>query len=636
MKLDKILQNILILLSLITSVGAFIYKIYKLNIVGVSIALLLSLASYIIILLLVKKNNNTPPKTKISKPQQKKFRPQDHLFVFIYYSLYIYLLLILFTSRTSESILSPWNQVPNHFFVFYFIATLTIIFNVLRNKAYSLLLISSHFFLSIIINAIIYSLYFGFDPFVHQASLDHINKHGEITPKNLYYLGYYALTTIFHKISFIPVFYLNKFIVPFLAALSIPFYLSKQLNTWFNNPKLTELSLLFLFTIPFPFFTSSTPQNFSYLLIFLITILALNIKQNRDILVLYLLAIAALSTHPISGIPAILFVLIIHLNHQKKIKKKFALNLALFIILSLALPISFLFFNKIDLLSLNNFKQLFIDLLNFVKIEIPRKENFILNAIYLYHNTFYLLFSLTLLLGFYLFNKHKEDCRVLNLYLMAFLSLYFSFIVTKLIPFDFLISYEQSNYALRIQLLALFFLLPFILIASFKIITKVLSQNSFVKYTLLISLSILSTTALYFSYQRNDNYFNSHGYSTSQSDLKAVRWINENAVEDYIVLSNQQVSAAALKEYGFKKYHQANIFYYPIPTGGPLYQLFLQMVKEPNISTIQAAKDLTGVNEVYFVLNKYWWASDKIKEEAKIISKSYHNISKGEIMIFKY
>jgi hypothetical protein len=57
-----------------------------------------------------------------------------------------------------------------------------------------------------------------------------------------------------------------------------------------------------------------------------------------------------------------------------------------------------------------------------------------------------------------------------------------------------------------------------------------------------------------FAFVIHKAYFNSRGYSVSAADIKAVNWINENAKTDFIVLSNQQVGAASLNQFGFKKY----------------------------------------------------------------------------------
>jgi hypothetical protein len=146
------------------------------------------------------------------------------------------------------------------------------------------------------------------------------------------------------------------------------------------------------------------------------------------------------------------------------------------------------------------------------------------------------------------------------------------------------------------------------------------------------------SAALYLTYPRYDNYFNSRGYSVSSADIASVDWINRDATGDFIVLANQQVSAAALSQFGFKKYYGANqLFYYPIPTSSPLYNYYLDMVyKKPSRETMFQAMDLAGVNQGYFVLNKYWWAFKKILDEAKLSADSFMDFNNGEDFMFKY
>lgn len=217
-------------------------------------------------------------------------------------------------------------------------------------------------------------------------------------------------------------------------------------------------------------------------------------------------------------------------------------------------------------------------------------------------------------------------------------SLGISYLLTAKLPFLFLIDYERNSYTDRILLIAAFFLLPFIIVALYGFIDKLLRQSKAIKIPFLIFIIIIITTSIYLSYPRFDRYFNSRGYSTGQNDIKAVHWIENNTQEDYIVLANQQVSAAALKEFGFVKYYNNNkLFYYPIPTGGPLYQYYLDMVYEkPSRETMLAAMDLAGVNKGYFVLNKYWWAFPKLLEEAKLGADNWEEIDNGDVYVFKY
>lgn len=207
-------------------------------------------------------------------------------------------------------------------------------------------------------------------------------------------------------------------------------------------------------------------------------------------------------------------------------------------------------------------------------------------------------------------------------------------------PFDFLISYERSDYANRIIVITFIFFTPFIFLAIYKIINNILIQNKNTKIILAMGFSLLLTINLYTAYPRLDNYHNSHGTSTSADDIMAVRWINNDANgNDFIVLANQQVSAAALHEFEFKKYYAKNneaIFYYSIPTGGTLYQYYLKMTDEkPSKKNANEAMDTLGVKTVYFVLNKYWWSFSKISEEAKNEADSYKNIN-DKVYVFKY
>ena len=60
------------------------------------------------------------------------------------------------------------------------------------------------------------------------------------------------------------------------------------------------------------------------------------------------------------------------------------------------------------------------------------------------------------------------------------------------------------------------------------------------------------------------------------------------------------------------------IFFYPIPTGSPLYQYYLNMVyKNASAETLREAMQLVGAQRGYFVLNRYWNDFDRIVAEAQ-------------------
>jgi hypothetical protein len=214
-----------------------------------------------------------------------------------------------------------------------------------------------------------------------------------------------------------------------------------------------------------------------------------------------------------------------------------------------------------------------------------------------------------------------------------------SYIFIAIQPFNFLIDYERSNYANRIIIISIIFAVPFIILAVYKIITNINTQNKTTKTIIISAITLIISINLYNSYPRLDNYHNSHGTSTSLADIKAAQWINKDAKGEYVTLANQQVSAAALHEYGFKKYYSINkedVFYYSIPTGGILYQHYLMMINEkPSKENANKAMELVGAQTTYFVLNKYWWAFSKIFEEAKSEADYFENID-NEVYVFKY
>jgi hypothetical protein len=224
------------------------------------------------------------------------------------------------------------------------------------------------------------------------------------------------------------------------------------------------------------------------------------------------------------------------------------------------------------------------------------------------------------------------------------LALLIAALLTASLGFDYLIGYERLDYARRILFIAAIFALPLALNSIAWMAERISSQEKSVRIIFLISASLALTASLYLSFPRKDNYFNSRGYSTSAADIEAVNWIEQDAAgKEYIVLANQQVSAAALREFGFKKYYDRKsnpnekIFYYPIPTGGKLYNLYLDMVYEyPLRDTIKKALDITGAQTGYFVIDKYWWAYKKVADEAELASGSKQSFNNGEVLVFKY
>lgn len=641
---NNILYLLIVLIALVSFWGGLIYRIYLFNFLGISISIALSLVSFIIILFYHYKNNvsGVDVRSKYStRNREQGTRNKKILFILypLFFTLYISCFYILFQSQTTASITSPWSVIPSYFFVIFFLTLLTNLSILLITKRKNLFLLSTFYFLLTSIALIIYKIGYGFDPFIHQAAMDVIAEKGVIYPKPFYYLGQYALLIITYKITFIPLLYLNKILIPLLAAITLPWTFSKFLNKYFEDKQINSITVLALLVLPFSIFIVTTPQNLAFLFLIIAIFLGLTCSSLIDLIVIYLLAIATLITHPIAGIPAIFFALAITIHHNEKIKSKKYLYSLIFILSAISLPTAFAIFNpgSFQGLSIHSLFSNFLNIFSWFKINIPHTENFILNFVYLYIFNIKTIIALLILGGIYLACKNKEKCQLFFINLLISISLFVAYLFTLELNFDYLINYEQADFANRIIIVSIIFLLPFIITSIYWLINRILKQKRSIQIPLFIFLAIIITTSLYNSYPRADRYYNSHGYSVSQNDIDAVHWIEDNTDNNYIVLANQQVSAAATHEFGFNKYYQDDIYFYPVPTSGPLYQYYLNMVYEKaNKATMLEAMNLAGVNEAYFVLNKYWWAFSKILDEAKLEADSWQKIGDGEIYIFKY
>jgi hypothetical protein len=632
-----------IFLSLLIIFGSIIYKLYSFNKIGTCLTFLLSLITYIILLKKIYYKEKHEEKIKtITEERSYNKESKDSLFLKLSPLLFLTATTLCFSvlliSRTDSSLISPWEVIPLYFFLFYFLSAFFLIFYSFSKKP-NIILYSIFYFLSFSVALIIYKIGYGFDSFIHQSTEELINEKGIVDPKPFYYLGQYSLIVLIHKITTIPISLLDKIIVPLLSAIILPGAIYTFLKNCYKCKKTNFLFLVFALLIPFSFFIVTTPQNLSYLFLILTVFYGLTCKNDQQLLVVYLFALASLAIHPLSGIPAVLFVILIHIYHSRAKAKKL-LYLGIFILSSIIFPLLFSYLNKTP--TQNPEAEIITkeNIINLPEIIIPQKENFIINFIYLYGFNLKIIIFILGVIGIYIAIKNKKECKIYFLSLLMSVSLLFSFFFLKYISFDYLIDYERNDYQNRILFVSVIFLLPFIFNSLYAFIYKTLEQKKPIKYPLIFFLLLMLSTSLYLSYPRFDKYHNSRGYSTGINDLKAVEYIEKNSKNDYIVLANQQVSAAALKNFGFSRYlknkNNEEIYFYPIPTGGELYRYYLEMVYEkPTKENMLKAMEFSKVSEAYFVLNKYWWAFPKILEEAKIEADQFTDINE-EVYIFKY
>lgn len=633
---------LLLISSLIIIIGGLVYYFYALNWLGIFLTLILVITILIIF-----------PKIIFKKTDYQKncliLNKKNLIFYLVYLIFFSLALLTLSRVQSSKALISPWQVVDTYFFLFYFLASFSLVITCSRKKINSqikILLISLHYFLSFGVAIIVYKIGYGFDPFIHQAAMELIDKHGLVLPKTPYYLGEYSLIIIIHKISGLSIYFLNKILVPTLGAIFLPLAFNRLINKFrpaADSSIYKYLTIIFLPILTFPFLTVTTPQNLAYL--FLILTILNGLIKGRELWT-FILALATLIIHPLSGLPAILFILyqIIKRNRQSlSIRVKKIFTIIIFFSSALILPLALLFANsqnssnfKINLnVLLTPFKNIFNNLSG------AGQEDWLLNFIYFFgeNYSFFLLLSLIgAIIYFYKQSLSKQRFSASGLILISS-SLVIAYLLAGQIAFNDLINYEQNGYAERILILIIIFLSPYLIFAFYNLIKLILTKNYFTKILWLIFGLFMLEISLYLSYPRFDKYFSSRGYSLSIDDLTAVKTINTEATGSYVVLANQQVSVAALKELGFEHYYetaQGPIYFYPIPTGGPLYQYYLEMVyKNPERKIMNEAMKLVGVEEAYLVINKYWSQSDRIINKAKLTADNFQAIN-NNVYIFQY
>jgi hypothetical protein len=578
--------------------------------------------------------------------------PKIFLLTLAYLTIIGFIFYLLWQSRTSNSLRSPWEVVSPKIFFLFFLSTFCLYTISLFSQSKKLLpLLIIHYLTAFSVAVIVYQIGFDYDPFIHRTNEQLILQNGTLSPKPFYYIGQYSLVIFLHKLIGFSLEWLDKLLVPIMAAIYLPMLIFYAFIDNFKvSAKTLFIIILTILGLTFGTFISTTPQSLANLAVLITIFLSLYFLEHpqKAFWPLIIISLFAFSVHPLAGIPCLFFVVLILIYHhfQKKHQLPKIIHLGIFwelaVLACLALPGAFIVNSltssqlKVQIAEnlLTNFNQIFsggAGLIFFRPfISLP-------DLIYTYGNNLWLFFLILALAGLIYLIKNKKFKDFLVYPLLAVILLINYLIISVGFSFFSLISNEQQTYAKRILEMSAYFLLPFAIISLYLFWIKVLAQKRLFILLTIILLSLVLTFAFYLSYPRVDKISLSHGYSTSLTDLKTVNFIDQqNNNQPYIVLSAQTVSAAAIKELGFKKYYQ-DYFFYPVPTGGRLYQLFedLAYSRTKTEDVISTARYLTGVNTVYFVLNDYWSDSKNKIVEQKNKADAWFEID-AKNYIFKY
>jgi hypothetical protein len=638
------LFGILTLLGGITIFQWFAFYVYQINHLTFAGSLIFS-ALTIEFLKLRHEWDFTP--VKISDTARKIYDYavgiRGRLFIATYIIIYIISLFLVISAQSAGIIASPWQLIPHFFFAFFGVLTvlLILITYLNRNNKAPLVFFIAHTFLMSGVALIVYQLGYGYDPFLHLAAEKVIDATGTLAPKTFYYIGEYSLILFLKNLTQLSLDTFNRALLPILFSVFLPTSLYYFFQAFSAKKRFALTAGLLAFTLPLTYFINTTPQGLTNLLCLVIILLSFLVSSKQlSIYYLFFLTLLTCTIHPLYGVPIGLFVLFTWLrtsalNAKLKIVGQCLVGLISIVVFPILFLGNSLFSaNKISL-GLANIHFEIANLFQFKKMYI-----FLYDLLYVYGYNFkliYLIFAVVAIIVLWRFGKLRFF-RTTLLFAGIFLSNYF---ITKFfVNLSFVINQDKELFLNRILELAFYFLLPAIVYAGYLIIKKSFQErnNYWGRIFILFSLVLLLTMSFYFSYPVFDNYKNSKEYNVTRADLDSVHYIQDNARGDYIVLANQMVAAAAIREFGFEKYYNGN-FYYSIPTGNAnnIYDYYKKMVfEEPKKENAIAAMNVAGVNQAYFIVNKYWTNFPKIVERAKLTANSWQSIDDGENYIFFY
>ncbi len=550
-------------------------------------------------------------------------------------------------AATTDSIRTPWPLLPHGTLLAIAVGWLAVFLSTrfVRSAAIAAWQTGITLFSTTAIAPLVYKLGFGFDGFLHIAGEKQILVTGTLNPKPLYYIGQYVFTTWISRATELPIEQVDRWLVPVAAAILIPLAIYLAMDRLSEGARRAPLhvtcySLLVLFLIPLSPFVATTPQSFAYLLGLAAILLAVGQAQRpapTGIIAPLILAAWSVAVHPLAGVPFLFVVMALLLvqsdaahDARRPTPDALCTILSWLFIIASAAAVPLLFY----VLSAKGGAQINWNLATLFTVEPWR--NFLTSILPWIGNKYVVwpawaslvLQSLPALVMLGAIGTIMIECRDARrptpdvlLFASGLLLLISGALLKSAGDFAFLIDYERGNYAERLMVLATLMLavaaMPFVA----WLFDRARSRSPFLLVAFVAGCLAIAAAQTFNALPRNDALVTGHGWSVGSNDVEAVRSIDKDADSNaYTVLADQSVSAAAVSQFGFKRYN-GDVFFYPIPTGGELYQLYLDMTyKEPSRGVASDAGKLGGSDLVYVVLNDYWWNADALAESLSSIA----------------
>lgn len=573
------------------------------------------------------------PRWKI-RPLQRTFDP----IVLLTIALQVAMIVMLFQARHGELMVSPWDFIAPSFFLLFFFSTIGTVYVAYKRSPGLTMLLVLQLFVYYAIASIMYKIGFGFDGFIHRATQHWIAEHGFIMPKQPYYIGQYALVVWLHHLTHIPLHHIDVFFVPVTTALSVPGVFLFATNT-LKHHVVKAVGVLLL---PFMYFITlnlTTPHNV-VLLLFVLVILLLWKKAHWWIT--GILTLTAVATHPLLGAPLLLFF-IVHVASETWPEKTTVLLSGYFIGMALLPAAMFTTNNVLAGAGWPTFSNPLSEIGAF--FDLFTRPYWYLNWAGWKWELFYVLQLLiapsVLALAVLGWERNKQQ----RLFALGFTSfLIAAWLLRSWIYFPGVAAAEQGNYPTRLIWSSMIFLLPAAITGLhrlYELLLPSMKKMRGINVCCLLAVGSALTVSLYFAYPQNNYKARYPGYNITAHDFAAVAYIQSLHDDDqFIVIANQLVGAAALTASSFNhtfQTTQGEVYYYSVPSGGPLYHYYGKMVYEGQKNEyMQQAMMLAGVDTAYFVINQYWGKYEEIVAQATKTADAVHVIGDGAVTILTY
>lgn len=618
----------------------FLHAITK----GIIAMLFVCFAAIFIFLYYITKSHNDIPDTRHSTI----FVRRSDLLSIPVLGCQIALFFSLFQKSTTLALGSPWLLVGPKFFLVYGLSLACLFFYIWHSKAslFRHIVIGISYFLTFSVVAIIYTLGFGYDPFLHRAAEQEIITRGVITPKTPFYIGQYAGITLLSHITHIPLFYLDTWLVPILTASALP------LSIWYSlrygyclSVRMSHIGSLLALLYPFSVFFVTTPHNVATLITLIVFFLiSVATRYSSFSIIIILFSILAFSVHPLSGVFALLgtvFFLLSHLKHRCSSFSYYFLYVVTIIGSSVLLPTLFFTYLASNGVSIPPLFTI-VDRFSYFTSLFARPYYFInrpdasllLDALYIYQPLIPIVVILCSVWGW----RAQKNLRHLVFVSIAVGSN--MFFLSTWVVISSLNNFEQLQYAERLRHIIIFPILPFFLYTVLCAIHRYKRQWLFLLLGAITTATLL-TASWYLTYPQRNEKIHFPGYNVTAADKEAATYIHTAGMgQTYVVLSNPLTAAASIELFGFDRYYATpagSLFYYSVPSGSPLAIAYGDMLyKGQQRKTIDDVMELTGVDTVYFLVHAYWHDAKHIIEGATKTADSYERIQNGAITIFQY